>query len=511
MVDTTGSDGQEESIPSAPVGEVLLYGEIIPLKVHEQLTLEVWENPIDPITHNPAMEYSKIPLQSGTLKTGNPGAYWFNRSIPLDHPAYLSLQAGEVQLIRELLLFPGDSVMFQWDERSSQLAFAGPAKDWISLQQALSILSQSESLQNPIIIHSLNPSEMFGDAGEMQGYAESQKSSFSRQVSLWKVDPAEMLRELKDALATKKYQPLASLDLIESYSGRIPDARLDLLAAEQTSKAWKHYWVLLQSLRRYTEKDPAVEQELKAFFETSLLDFNPAEHLPGRIYAPAYLEMNYEKVRLMQALFQKDPLAIIPELFQGVEKERMLAKHLFRTFPASKLGFQDAMNLIADFQDLNLKASVADFLAPFAPDTPVDGSGFISQEGDTIGLDQFKGKTVLVHFWFTGCKASSAFYSTVLKELSQDYPGQEDFRIVSVSVDSSPKVWSHGLSTGKYSDPEWLQLNVGDIGSFHPFLKTYGIYAYPHVMLIDKEGKLVQSGGFERNVNHLISEIEAVR
>lgn len=503
--------GQEESTPSARVGEIVIYGEIVPLKTHSELIMELWEDPIDQVTHNPAMEYFRLPLQNGTLKTGNPGSYWFRGNFPLERIAYLSIQSGETNLIQNLLVFPDDSTKFQWNERASELAFSGPSGNWMTLQQDLLRLEYSRSMERPTVIHSRNPAGMFKDQQELAEFRASQELEFGRTVEVWEIDPAGMLQDLKEIHRCKALFPKDALELIRSYAEKIPQERLDLLEVEQLAKAWKHYWVLLQSLQRYSTATPQVGEALKTFFKSSLQGFNPLETYPGRLASPAYLELNYEKVRLMQALFDTNAMECISELFEGEELDLMIAKYLFRTFPTSGLGFEVAMDISRKFKDVGLRETVQGFLAAFAPGAPISGSKFLTPSADCVGLDGFKGKTLLVHFWFTGCKASAGFYKNVLQELHDDYAEAADVQIISISVDANPKIWSHGLETGLYSNSDWKQLYVGDVGSYHPFLQTYGIYTYPHVMLIDKEGKLVQPGGFERNAGYLKARIEAVR
>lgn len=490
---------------------VLIYGEILPLETYSELTLQLWEESIDQGTHNPSLEYRKIPLHNGSLKTGNPGYYWFKMAFPLKKTAYLSIQVGETELVQSLLVYPGDSIKFQWNEHASLLAFSGPAADWMTLQQDLLRLECSRSMEWPTVVHSYNPLEMFRDEQELKLFGASQKMNFGRKVEVWKVDPGEMLQDHKEIYQTRSLRPVKALALIRSYAGRIPTDRLDLLEAEQLAKAWKHYWVMLGSLNRYSDQDSIVRGELVAFFNSSLQDFNPVEQYPDRLASPAYLEMNYEKIRLMRALLDKDAAACISSLYEGKEREMLLTKNLFRTFPASGLSYEEALALTMEFEDASLRESVVQFLEPFAPNAPINTFKFVTQEGEPIGLDSFRGKTILVHLWFTGCKASSAIYTDTLRALQEEYADADDMAIVSISIDANQKIWLHGLEEGTYSHPSWKQLHVGRIGLFHPFLITYGIYSYPHVMLIDKEGKLVKSGGFERNTEVLKSAIEAVR
>jgi len=490
---------------------ILIYGEILPLEIYPELTLQLWEEPIDQATHNPSMEYLKIPLRNGSLKTGNPGYSWLKTELPLNKTAYLSMQVGKTRLFQNLLVFPGDSIKFQWDQSASIVAFSGPATDWMTLQQDLLRLDHSRSMEWPTMIHSYDPLEMFRDEEELSLFEASQEMNFGRKVVVWKVNTGEMLEDYKEIYQTRSFRPERALKLIRSYAGRIPVERLDLLEVEQLAKAWKHLWVMLGSLSEYAVQDLQVREELVDFFKSSLQDFNPVEQYPNRLASPAYLEMNYEKVRFMKALLEKDAAYCISSLYSGKEREMMLAKNLFQTFPNSGLTYETALAQSAQFADTALREAVERFLEPFAPNTLIATSKFVTQEGDSVGLDTYIGKTVLVHLWFTGCKGSSIYYTKVLQALQEEYATANDVAIVSISIDTNREIWLHGLEKGAYSHPDWMQLHVGSMASYHPFLITYGVYYYPHVMLIDKEGKLVKSGGFEENTEALISAIEAVR
>lgn len=140
--------------------------------------------------------------------------------------------------------------------------------------------------------------------------------------------------------------------------------------------------------------------------------------------------------------------------------------------------------------------------APVSPQTATFGSGdageigwlrepaaipdvqFATSEGETISLDRFAGKVVLLNFWATWC-APCVEEMPALDRLQAELGGDR-FQVVAVSSDRSgaeavaPFYEQHGLeSLPIYLDPE------GAVG------RAFGIRGLPTTVLIDSQGREV--------------------
>lgn len=109
----------------------------------------------------------------------------------------------------------------------------------------------------------------------------------------------------------------------------------------------------------------------------------------------------------------------------------------------------------------------------------------IDLEGNTVSLSDFKGKYVLVDFWFAGCHWCRLETPYLLKT----YNAFKDkgFTIYGVSTDRREEDWKKAIEEDK---SYWNQvlLQKDDVKKV---LETYCIVGFPHIILVDPEGKIV--------------------
>lgn len=106
-------------------------------------------------------------------------------------------------------------------------------------------------------------------------------------------------------------------------------------------------------------------------------------------------------------------------------------------------------------------------------------------QGNMVSLNSFKGKYVLVDFWYHNC----GFCRKMIPGLKNIYRDLKDkaFEIVSISVDtkSFEKEWREAI---REDGPDWIEL--WDNETTMP--GQYGVEGYPNMFLLDKEGKLLR-------------------
>ena len=106
-------------------------------------------------------------------------------------------------------------------------------------------------------------------------------------------------------------------------------------------------------------------------------------------------------------------------------------------------------------------------------------------KGKSISLSQYKGKYMYIDVWATWCKPCKEEYPYLTK-LAGEY-SEEDMVILSVSIDKSFDTWRDYLN----------QNQLGGIhlytGASSEFVNFYDIGAIPRFILIDRDGKVVNS------------------
>ncbi len=117
---------------------------------------------------------------------------------------------------------------------------------------------------------------------------------------------------------------------------------------------------------------------------------------------------------------------------------------------------------------------------------PAPGFSYPDTEGELVSLNDFRGKWVLLDFWYVDCPWCRKLTPHLIN-IYEDWSKTKDFEIISVSVDK-PKDYERWLEAIKHDGATWTQVN--DSTKTYPL--EYGITGYPTLILIDPEGNGVK-------------------
>lgn len=109
--------------------------------------------------------------------------------------------------------------------------------------------------------------------------------------------------------------------------------------------------------------------------------------------------------------------------------------------------------------------------------------------GKPVTLSSFRGKTVVLDFWFTGC-VGCIQVGKGLKPVKDQFKNDPSVVFISISTDKERSTWQKGLQSGLYTDDQEINLYTMGKGQGHDILKFYNITIYPRLMIIDPKGKL---------------------
>lgn len=112
------------------------------------------------------------------------------------------------------------------------------------------------------------------------------------------------------------------------------------------------------------------------------------------------------------------------------------------------------------------------------------GFSFPTPDGDNMGPESFRGKYLLIDFWASWCGPCIASIPK-LKELYKTYQ-EKGFEILSVSIDSKEDAWNRAMAE---QNMPWGQVLAPDAGK--SITRDYQFSGIPHLVLLDKEGKIV--------------------
>jgi peroxiredoxin len=141
----------------------------------------------------------------------------------------------------------------------------------------------------------------------------------------------------------------------------------------------------------------------------------------------------------------------------------------FRDF-ADDRRYKDMKTLYEKIRTTTAGHPVADFALP-------------DKDGNTISLSDFRGKWVLIDFWYTGCSWCIRMTPHLIN-IYNDWKDEKDFEILGISVDR-PRDYQKWLEMVSDGHAPWIQV-LDSTKTLPP--EQFGVTGYPTLFLIDKEG-----------------------
>ena len=186
----------------------------------------------------------------------------------------------------------------------------------------------------------------------------------------------------------------------------------------------------------------------------------------------------------------------------------VMALPLVRTDPPAKLKeYVELFKAYADdkrYQDIVKEYEIADRTVN---GKPVPGFSFPDTTGKLVSLSDFKGKWVLLDFWYVDCHWCRKLTPHLIN-IYKDWNQTRNFEIISISVDK-PKDFIRWKEAIRHDGAIWTQVN----DSTKTYPDHFGITGYPTMILVDPNGngvkKIVgyqEEGGLRRTIGEVISE-----
>ncbi|SIT12038.1 TlpA family protein disulfide reductase [Belliella pelovolcani] len=462
-----------------------------------------WEYFIDASFKSLPPTVSEVKAEKGTIFSGNIGAEIYQyTSPPISNPALLHTFFGFDYLLKDLYIFPGDTVKLLVDRDNARSYFIGKNSDTYQVQLDLARENQKAlKLQNPV---------MFGATVQSMTKEENSKKLYEKAVANQNNDINKLIRFLGTKEDRQGYlneiridldgKVIPGYDILKTYKNTISEDQYELFLAEQIGKA---FYKPLNTLNRFLidiegDKDAFVNQ----IDTLGNLNFN--SNLIT--YAYAYQNFLLEKASVLYRSGYKSILQSFDQY--PLELREILATRFLGKYFKSISNPNEYLSYAMERATLPWTNEVLNQLSQSrAVGADFIGVNLPNHTGDHVSSADWEGKIVLIDFWFTGCKACIDYYENCIKPAEEYFKDNPNVLFVSINSDRNQSIWLKSLESERYTSKHATNLFAGQEQG-KELLTFYNINSYPSQLLLDKEQKILRSGSFARNPEALKEIIE---
>ena len=322
-------------------------------------------------------------------------------------------------------------------------------------------------------------------------YRNSPDKLDSAHISYYPEDFKEGVSDFSPGLLS------AGMKVLSSYKNLLSPRMFQLIKADLIAKSENE---MIRSLNFFCTNmmnaaSPAyltqVRERLIAIYETGKKNDFQAVDKSVLIYSSGYLNYLINDIRRARDE-KKDAYNYIKEAYSGLLRDRLLTLYFTRYYhkdPNATLYLKDSLKFVQSrycrdilMQVLNITADGTKAYAFSLPNT----------KGEQVRLEDFKGKVVVMDFWYTGC-AGCAGLAPHMRAISEQLKNDSSIVFVSVSIDRDKAKWISSVKSQKYTNEQSIDLYTNGLGENHPLIKHYNIFGYPRILVIGKDGRIYNS------------------
>ncbi|WP_339877935.1 thioredoxin-like domain-containing protein [uncultured Algoriphagus sp.] len=520
LVDHSVATGQEGESSSASVGpdpglgnNAVIWGRVSEYSERSQIQLIVYPDYFFTGAKAPRSNHLFLQLQPGNLMEGGyPKDKSFQYNLAAHGTQWFSLSLNDGNPFMELYrIDPNDSIQLFLDLESSYLVFGGKSREQFKLQQGLFELQREQIANTVPTLWTPNPRKVL----ENPDFAKQRESALSSAGPVLEIRSRdlELLQELEKL---DLYSPSGSLkaywEYIDSYTGKVSESYLDFFRKEVELREWKNYLNQLSGHLRFARRSGEQGDFLDGLLALSREKLDQAEgslELDLDKRSAAAMDYFAAKMKLWSAVNDEEPLEGISSINLAYWREKFLVRYFYESFGNIPLAEGRLKDFIADMKYSHFAQELRTLESLKGKGVVIEGFEFLDESGNTLQWDEVaKGEVILIEFWISGCKACVAFNEQTLSVLEEKYEGDPRVQVITVSADFDTELWQRSLQSGRYTQSGFTNLYTGKENRNHPFLIRYGISSFPNRILINREGRFIQTSQVPFLAPDLIALIE---
>ncbi|MDO9553270.1 thioredoxin-like domain-containing protein, partial [Rhodonellum sp.] len=478
-----------ESADSVPTGvgelnAIAIYGEIKGGMESDLVELRLWDHMILENKEIPSPQKSILKTDDGNIFDGSLGLRTFEVGFesPEIYPRLTLLINGKV-VINNFLIVAGSRLRIRIDMESHSIQFGGNAKNLFDAQLAIHREFDTKSFNTSPVVVTDNPEKAKSSPkfGPFYQQALAKKSDLRLLMNF--ISPGALDESyVNDLLENSPFQHEA-MKILGFYESTLKTDVTKILRADILGKASLPLFINFQRIFQ-------PKKELFECYQKKVLPLVEFEQLPEYAYSPSYVHARLEAIRT-QHLVENIPFYSLidshpPKLRDGIYARYVLDNYMLMEETA---GIFEVVN--STIETAWIKDILTELLEVRVSGRPVLEGEFFNAENKKINLSSYRGKTVLLSFWITGCRFCAFYNQNILKPLHAKLENNPNYVLVTINADRDFSLYQSSLESEKYTPPSTNNHWIGDMEN--EFLKTYQISSFPYKMIIDPDQKIFMS------------------
>lgn len=321
-----------------------------------------------------------------------------------------------------------------------------------------------------------------------------------KRVSSYLIGQRKMVEKLALEERTVDVSMKLRMEILEAYKENFSYSiygmlYLDALASAEYAIVQPLHWM------KFSFPDSANLEQLNNYYNSYLARKDTTQiaiklAAKSAYYADMVFEREYNLFKLLnkdsylEASSFKQVYELLKHKYNGEFRDRLIYicfLKLNRSFMSQQKAFiDDALGVVQDATYKNLLKDWKSKQFSAHPFELEDATGKINKLAD------FKGKVIVIDFWYTGCP-NCITLNSAMKEIVERYKTRKDIVFLTVSIDKDKGKWIKSISSGLYTSSGTIDLYTNGLGRSHPMIQQYNITGYPRQLVIAKNGELVTS------------------
>ncbi|MBD8489181.1 redoxin family protein [Echinicola sp. CAU 1574] len=488
---TTGSENV-----SAPV---VVYFEVNSPVPIDTFTVSFNAHYLDDFTRLPEPENTELASKRGSVYGGNASMEYFTYQSPrFSDTGYLTIKGGKGTFLERVQISPGDSVAISVDLENGNTVFSGPDAMKYRCQHELRLAHRAFMEQVPPVMYTGDTAVHFNEGNNREEYKKALANAPSMQPPMQVVAYGDGSIPYIRSVLNLEVKDHPGYQVLRAYAAVLDR---DFMVSMEKELEGMAYGEKVQAFMRSFRHTDAFR---KLYNETiSSLPLDREDDVLR--HSAHYLDYLFDRCTL-RAILEGVPIYEVYGEYSPKVRDQLIGKYLvkfYRQLPSPEEKFTQGLATVKTPWVLETISGLYQTQKVGAPFLETE---FTGTDGKTVPSNTFKGKVVLLDFWFTGCSASSKMHHNYLQPTIDAIGDAGNFELVSISRDRDKDKWLNSIREGKYTSEAYTNLWTG--GPDHKVLDYYNIHAFPTLMLLDREGKIRKVGNFPDDPQELAGLIQ---